>query len=46
MKVKAVVLKCVSCKAKEVRPAMPVEMPFCAKCGMPMLLEKVSVDRG
>lgn len=38
MKLVEVVLKCLGCKAKEVRSEMPAEQPFCSKCYMPMQL--------
>ena len=43
-------LKCVGCKTTEDRPASECrEQPFCKKCFMPMVLEKVrknNVNRG
>ncbi len=42
MKLASIVLKCLGCKAKEKRTEMPRNQPFCPKCGMPMLLEKIT----
>lgn len=40
-------LKCVGCGKKDNRPASEcTEMPFCDKCYMPMVLEKVSIKQG
>lgn len=37
-------LKCVGCHAVEDRPAEECrEQPFCKKCYMPMVLERVSI---
>ncbi len=36
-------LRCVGCKIRETRPAEDCkEQPYCNKCSMPMILEKVS----
>jgi len=41
-KVPTFTLKCVGCNIKEDRPAAECrEQPFCTKCYMPMVLEKV-----
>ncbi len=44
-KVPTFTLKCVGCGIKEDRPASDCrgEQPFCNKCYMPMVLEKVKV---
>lgn len=44
VKVPTFKLKCVGCGEVESRPAEECrEMPFCAKCNMPMTLEEVSL---
>ena len=42
LKLKSIILKCVGCKSRETRAVMPTDMPFCEKCGSPMIVEKVT----
>jgi len=41
MKLKAVVLRCVHCRAHKTLPQLPREQPMC-DCGMPMVVDKAA----